>query len=92
MSFRPSEELVLEELSEETVTAAIQARGFDIVGEEADFFAVVKWKKSASSNPTLFQHIDGPNDYLQRRDSPTSKFASRLHLTVEFYELSLIHI
>ncbi len=86
MDFRESEELLLEELSEQAVIAELQGRGFDLVSEHPDFFVVVKWKKAVSSYPGPFDHIDGPMDSFNRRDHPSYKFNSRMHLTVEIYE------
>jgi hypothetical protein len=88
MDFRESEELLLEELSEAGVVAGLRERGFQEAGEDADFFAVVKWKKAVSSYPGAFQSIDGVSESLNRRDDPSYRFASRIHLTVEFYESS----
>lgn len=88
MDFRKSDELLLEELSEEIVVSELQGRGFEQVDAEADFFAVVKWKKSVSIYANPFDHIDPYNDVFARRGNPNSRFASRLHLTLEIYESS----
>ena len=86
MDFRKSEELLLEQLSEETLVEAFKARGFELVESGGDFYVVTKWKKAVSSYPGIFDSIDGPVESLERRDNPTYRFASRLHLTVEIYE------
>ena len=88
MDFRESEELLLEDLSEETLVAALKARGFEQSGGEGDFYVVAKWKKAVSSYLDMFDSVDGPMDSLNRRDNPSYRFASRLHLTVEIYETS----
>lgn len=88
MEFRESEELYLEELSEKTLVAAFRARGFEQVETSGDFHIVTKWKKAVSSYPDAFAHIDGPLDSINRRDHPSYRIASRLHLTVEIYETS----
>jgi hypothetical protein len=88
MDFRESEEILLEELSEAVVVAGLKARGFEEAEEEADFFAVVKWTKAVTSYPGLFQSVDGPSQSLNRRDEPAYRFASRVHLALEFYESS----
>lgn len=88
LDFRDSEELLLEDLSEQTIVSELQARGFELSEGEADFFAVVKWRKAVSSYPGPFDHVDGFSDSLNRRDHPTYKFNSRLHLTLEIYESS----
>jgi hypothetical protein len=86
MDFRESEEMLLEDLSAQTITGELQARGFEPVETNADFFAVVKWRKSVSNYVDPFDHIDPVNEVLARRDSPTARFASRLNLTLEIYE------
>ena len=88
MDFRKSEELFLEEVSEEVLVAEFKARGFEEVESGGDFFAVAKWKKAVSSYPDMFDSIDGPFDSMNRRDNPSYRFASRIHLTVEVYESS----
>lgn len=86
MDFRKSDELLLEQLSEQTIVNELLGRGFEQVESDADFFAVVKWKKSVSSYVNPFDHIDPYNELAARRDHPTSQLASRLHLTLEIYE------
>lgn len=89
MDFRDSEELFLEELSEQTLVSAMKTRGFEQVdGQESDFYIVTKWRKAVSSYPDMFDHIDSPMDSMNRRDNPSYRFASRLHLIVEVYEAS----
>jgi hypothetical protein len=86
MDFRDSEERLLENLSEESLVEAFAKRGFEQVETGSDFFVVAKWRKEVSSYPSMFDSIDGPQDSLNRRDHPSYRFASRLHLTVEIYE------
>ncbi|HKK17925.1 MAG TPA: hypothetical protein VJ952_04515 [Opitutales bacterium] len=86
MDFRESEEQLLEDLSEEVLTAEFTSRGFDRAEGDGDFFVVAKWRKAVSSYPDIFDSIDGPRDSLNRRDNPSYRFASRIHLTVEIYE------
>jgi len=88
MDFRESEEQLLENLSEATLTAAFAARGFSELETGGDFFVVTKWKKAVSSYPSIFDSIDGPRESLNDRNDPGNRFASRLHLTVEVYESS----
>jgi hypothetical protein len=88
LDFRKSEELLLEKLSEETITRELQKRDFEPVESDADFFAVVKWRKAVSSAPNAFYHVDGAAASYNRRNSPTYQFASRIHLTLEIYESS----
>ena len=88
MNFRKSDELLLEELSKQIIVEELQLRGFEPDLADADFFAVVKWKKSASIYANPFDHIDPYNKVIDRRDDPASRFASRLHLTLEIYESS----
>lgn len=88
MEFRESEEMLLEELSELTIISELQARGFELSEDNADFFAVVKWRKAVSSYPGRFDNIDGFQDSLNRRNNPTNKFGSRMHLILEIYESS----
>lgn len=88
MDFRESEEMLLEELSELVIVSELQARGFEQAEENADFYAVVKWKKAVSSYPSPFNHVDGAYDSFNRRDNPTYKFNSRMHVTLEIYESS----
>ena len=86
MNFRKSDELLLEELSEQIVVSQLEGRGFELTDVDADFFAVVKWKKSVTNYANPFDHIDPYNEVIARRDDPSSRFASRLHLTLEIYE------
>jgi hypothetical protein len=88
MDFRESEELLLEELSKQIIVEELQLRGFEPDPAAADFFAVVKWKKSVSIYANPYDHIDPYSKVIDRRDDPTSRFASRLHLTLEIYENS----
>ncbi|WPJ95524.1 DUF4136 domain-containing protein [Coraliomargarita algicola] len=88
MDFRKSEEYLLEDLSQQTIVAELAARGFVESDADADFFAVVKWKKSVSSRVNPFDHIDPYNEVMARRDDPSQMFAPRLHLTLEIYETS----
>ena len=88
MDFRESEELLLEELSKQIIVGELQLRGFELDPGDADFFAVVKWKKSVSIYANPYDHIDPYSKVIDRRDDPTSRFASRLHLTLEIYENS----
>lgn len=88
MDFRKSEEFLLEELSEQTITSELQARGFEQSDADADFFAVVKWKKAVSNYANPFDHIDPYTEVMARRNDPAKQFASRLHLTLEIYESS----
>ncbi|MFP4069205.1 MAG: hypothetical protein ACLFVC_03405 [Opitutales bacterium] len=84
--FRDSEELLLEELSEEVLTEALRAKDFESIGSGGDFHVVVKWRKAVSSHPGTFDSIDGARESLDDRDDPSHRFAARMHLTVEMYE------
>jgi len=86
MEFRESEEMLLEDLSEATISSELQARGFEEADADADFYAVVKWKKSVSSYANPFDHIDPYTEVMARRDDHVDRFASRLHLILEVYE------
>ena len=88
MDFRESEEFLLEELSKRVIVEELQLRGFEHDPTAADFFAVVKWKKSVSIHANPYDHIDPYNRLIDRRDDPASRFALRLHLTLEIYENS----
>ena len=88
MDFRESEELLLEELSKQIIVEELQLRGFVPDPADADFFAVVKWNKSVSISANPYDHIDPYSKVIDRRYDPTSRFASRLHLTLEIYENS----
>ena len=88
MDFRESEELLLEELSKQIIVEELQLRGFEPDPADADFFAVVKWKKSVSVYANPYDHIDPYSKVIDRRDDPTSRFASSLCLTLEIYENS----
>lgn len=88
MDFREAEELLLEELSRETIVDELQSRGFELEPADADFFAVVKWKKIVSIYANPSDHIDPYNMVIARRDDLSSRFASRLNLTLEIYESS----
>jgi hypothetical protein len=86
MDFRDSEEYLIEELSEAVIARELTARDFEQVESGSDFYAVVKWKKAVSSYPPIHDSIDGASAALSRRDNPSYRFASRLHLTLEIYE------
>jgi hypothetical protein len=73
-------------LSEATISSELQARGFEEADANADFYAVVKWKKSVSSYANPFDHIDPYTEVMARRDDHVDRFASRLHLILEVYE------
>jgi hypothetical protein len=88
MNFRKSDELLLEEFSEKVIVGQLEGRGFRSIADDADFFVVVKWKKLVSIYVDPFDHIDPYNEVIARRDDPSSRFASRLHLTLEIYESS----
>ncbi len=88
MNFRKSDELLLEEFSEQVIVGQLEGRGFEHTVADADFFVVVKWKKLVSTYANPFDHIDPYNEVIARRDDPSSRFASRLHLTLEIYESS----
>ena len=88
MNFRKSDELLLEELSEQVAVSQLEGRGFELTDVDADFFVVVKWKKLVSTYANPFDHIDPYHEVIARRDDPSSRFASRLHLTLEIYESS----
>jgi hypothetical protein len=87
-NFRKSDELLLEELSKKVIGSQLVERGFEPTAADADFFAVVKWRKSVSIYANPFDHIDPYNEVTARRDDPSNRFASRLHLTLEIYESS----
>ena len=57
MDFRESEELLLEELSKQIIVEELQLRGFEPDPADADFFAVVKWKKSVSIYANPYDHM-----------------------------------
>ena len=88
MNFRKSDKLLLEEFSEQVIVGQLEGRGFEPSVSDADFFVVVKWKKLVSTYASPFDHIDPYNEVIARRDDPSSRFASRLHLTLEIYESS----
>jgi hypothetical protein len=92
MNFRKSDELLLEELSEQVVVTQLEGRGFQLTDVDADFFAVVKWKKSVTNYANPLDHIDPYNEVIARRDDLSSRFASRLHLTIEIYESSTLNL
>lgn len=92
MDFRDSEEYLIEDMSEAVVARELTARGFEQVESGADFYVVTKWKKAVSSYPPIHDSIDGVNQALSRRDNPSHKFASRLHLTLEIYEAETNHL
>ena len=86
LDFRESEELLLEELSKQIIVEELQLRGFEPDPVDTDFFVVVKWKKSVSMYASPHDHIDPYKNVIDRSDNPSSRFASRLHLTLEIYE------
>ena len=88
MDFRESEEILLERLSEETITRELKARGFEATEANSDFYAVVKWKKSFSPYADPFDHIDPYTEVMARGDDRAKRMATRLHLTLEIYESS----
>jgi hypothetical protein len=88
MDFRKSEESLLEDLSEEVVIAKLESLGFEAVEDGADFFVVIKWRKALSSYVDPFDYIDPYSEVQVRRNDPSRRYATRLHLIVEIYESS----
>lgn len=88
MDFRESEEMLLKQLSERTINSELQKRDFELSEGNSDFFYVVKWRKAVSSYPRPFDNVDGAYDSFNRRNNPTNKFGSRMHLILEVYEAS----
>lgn len=86
MDFRESEEQMLEDLSEQVVTAKLESLGFEAVEEGADFFVVAKWRKALSSYVDPFDYIDPYSEVQARRNDPSRRYATRLHLIIEIYE------
>lgn len=84
MSFRESERMVLERLSESVLIDSLGARGFEAVDVDGDFVVVVKWRKAVSTFVNAFDPIDGPSATLMRGTGNRS-FA-RVSLIVELYE------
>lgn len=88
LDFRESEVMLLEQLSERAVVGELNARGFQQVDADPDFFAVVKWRKAVSLTANPFEHIDPYHEVRARYDDKASRYASRLNLTLEIYESS----
>lgn len=88
MDIEVSEVMMLEKLSETTLTAAFQDNGFVENEADHDFSVVAKWRKAVSSYPDIFDSIDGPRESIDRRVDPSFRFASRYHLIVEVFETS----
>jgi hypothetical protein len=88
LEFRDSEEFLLDRLSETTLVAALEARGFTQAaeGEPGDFFVVTKWRKAVSAYANPFDHIDPVNEVLSQRSDRSTNFASRITLILEIYE------
>lgn len=86
MDWRDSEEIVVEDLSERVLCAELIERGFEQVDAKADFYVVAKWRKSISSYPGTFDHIDGPYESLNDRHKPSFRAAVRHTLILEIYE------
>ena len=90
MSFRKSEEFMLENLSEQALTDEMSARGFqavDAAGGGSDFFVVTKWRKAVSNYTHTFNSVDGSAASLGRREMDF-KTMSRVSVIVEIYETS----
>lgn len=86
MSFRDSEKIMLENLSEQVLADELSARGFEDVGSSSDFFVVAKWRKAVSTYVNTFDPIDGPAATINRsRENPS---LSRVSLILEIYESS----
>ncbi|MEM1223914.1 MAG: hypothetical protein AAGH40_14270 [Verrucomicrobiota bacterium] len=86
MDWSTTDELVLEDLSEEVICRELDARGFTQVEGGSDFYVVTKWKKSATAYSSPFNSIDGPDSSFRRQNEPAYGFAARVQLTVEIYE------
>ena len=70
MSWRESEEFFLKDLSEQVIAQEMAERGFEVVDTDADFYAVVKWRKNVSSYVNHFPTpIDGPGASMNRSKS-----------------------
>ena len=86
MSFRKSEEILLENLSEQVLQEAFTTRGFESVESSGDFFIVAKWRKAVSTYVNTFSPIDGPAATIGRGNE--SATLARVSLVVEIYESS----
>lgn len=86
LKLRDSEKLQLQELSEQIMPETFKAKDFKQLESGGDFYVVTKWKKSVTSYPDPFDHIDGATEFFNRADHPSYRFATRYQLTVEVYE------
>ncbi|MGB0257164.1 MAG: hypothetical protein ACPGES_00810 [Coraliomargarita sp.] len=85
MEWRESEEVFLEEWSKQVMEQEMVQRGFELVDADADFYAVVKWRKNVSSYVNTFDPIDGPGATINRRNTGPTSFAARVSMTIEIY-------
>ena len=85
MAWRESEEYFLEDCSKKVLEQEMAERGFELVDGDADFFAVVKWRKSVSSYVNHFDPVDGPIASLNRRNALPSSFTARVSMVIELY-------
>lgn len=87
LDFRDSERLILKDFSEEVIVREFEGRGFTKVDSDADFYAVVKWRKTVSSYPPTFGGMDNhPMGIRDRDDIGTYRFTPTIHLVLEIYE------
>jgi hypothetical protein len=85
MNFRDSEKMLLDKLTQETVSKALRTRGFAEPTADADFYVVGKWRKSIGKYANPFDHIDPVREMIGKRD-PELDYQAFLDLTVEVYE------
>lgn len=86
MEWRESEQYFLEEWSEQVISQEMSQRGFELVDDHADFFAVVKWRKQTSGYVNNFDPIDGVGATINRRNTAPTSFAARVSMTIEIYD------
>lgn len=84
MDWSESQRDLLERVSETVVMAEMKQRGFESVGDAADFDVVLTWRKAATFSPSPTDHIDGAR-MLRRRSAVAMSGVSiaRVHLTIE---------
>lgn len=85
MQWRESEGYFLEEWSKQVIEQEMAQRGFELVDADANFYAVVKWRKNVSSYVNNFDPIDGPGATINRRNTSPTSFAARVSMTIELY-------
>lgn len=85
-NWHSADEQVVERLTAQVLAEELEARGFEAAdAEEADFYAVAKWRKYSGYRTNFFDPVDPPQGRFED-DRPGGGFAVRHSLVLEIYD------